>query len=69
MDRSNNDVYIVLEGTKIAGLYHYKDDAKDHASAIGGTVLLQQIKYKLPVWVSTMKESSELKAKQQSKTI
>ena len=66
--KSDNEVYVVMEGTKISGIYHYKDDAKDHASAIGGTVISQTVRYKKPTWVLTMIDSAQEKARLQSGT-
>jgi len=60
------DVFVVLEGTKVAGIYRYRDDADAHAGVVGGKVVLQQIKEETPGWVSTMLEASKEKARMQS---
>lgn len=63
-----NDVYVVMEGGKISGVYKYREDAKEHAQAVGGSVITQQLKTQLPGWVSTMIESAQEKARLQNPT-
>jgi hypothetical protein len=63
------DVYVVMEGSKVAGIYQWRDDAKSHATACGGNVVVQQLRYEIPIWVKTMNESAQEKAKLQGKTI
>lgn len=60
------DVFVVLEGSKMAGIYRYRDDADAHAEVVGGKVILQQIKEETPGWVSTMLEAGREKARMQS---
>lgn len=60
------DVFVVLEGSKMAGIYRYRDDADAHAEVVGGKVILQQIKEETPGWVSTMLEAGKEKARMQS---
>ncbi len=60
------DVFVVLEGSKVGGIYRYRDDADAHAEVVGGKVILQQIKEETPGWVSTMLEAGREKARMQS---
>ena len=63
--QSNKDVYVVMEGSKVAGIYQWRDDAKAHAVACGGNMIVQQLRYETPAWVRTMNDSAQEKAKQQ----
>lgn len=62
----NSEIYVVMEGSKIGGVYYMREDANSHASAIAGSVVVQQIRYNLPTWVKTMTESSVEKARLQN---
>lgn len=62
---SSRDLYVVMEGNKVAGIYQYREDAKAHALACGGNVIVQQLRLEIPTWVRTMNDSAMEKAKQQ----
>lgn len=64
--KNTNDVYIVIEGAKIGGVYSYRDDADCHAQAVGGIVVVQGVKNKIPVWVGTMLAAAKEKALMQN---
>lgn len=63
-----NDIYVVLEGSRLGGVYKYREDAVTHAQAIGGTVITQQVKTEVPTWVTSMVEAAQEKAKLQNPT-
>ena len=63
---NTEEVYVVTEGSKISGVYRWRDDAATHAQAVGGVVVVQSIKNQVPGWVTTMVESAKEKAHLQS---
>ena len=65
--QQSKDVYVVMEGSKVAGIYHWREDANSHAGACGGHVIVQQIRYDTPTWVKSMNESAQEKARLQSR--
>lgn len=65
MNGQSKDVYVVMEGSKVAGIYQWRDDAKSHAVACGGNVIVQQLRYETPAWVKSMNDSAQEKAKLQ----
>lgn len=64
-----NDVFVVMEGAKIGGVYRWRDDANVHAQAVGGAVVVQGIKNKIPGWVETMVASAKEKAQMQNSVV
>jgi hypothetical protein len=60
------ELYVVMDGGKIAGIYQWKADAREHAAAVAGTVIVQQVRYELPGWVATMVKAAKDKAIQQA---
>lgn len=74
--RSNNnsnthqssEVFVVMEGSKIGGVYQWRDDANAHAQVSGGTIVVQQVRYSTPGWVKTMVDSAQEKARLQGGT-
>ena len=58
-------VYAVVVGSKVEGVYRYKDDAKEHASVTGGVVITASVKDEVPQWVSTMVAAAKDKARMQ----
>jgi hypothetical protein len=64
-----NDVFVVMEGSKIGGVYRWRDDANAHAQAVGGLVVVQGIKNKIPGWVETMVASAKEKAEMQNSVV
>jgi hypothetical protein len=64
--KNTNDVYVVIEGAKIGGVYSCRDDADSHAQAVGGNVVVQGVKNKIPVWVGTMLAAAKEKALMQN---
>lgn len=60
-----SEVYVVMDGNKVGGIYQWRDDANAHAQAVGGTIVVQQVKYETPGWVKTMVESAQEKARLQ----
>ena len=65
MNGQSRDVYVVMEGNKIAGVYNWREDAKQHAVTCGGNVVVQQLRFEIPGWVKTMNDSAQEKAKLQ----
>lgn len=63
---NNGEVFVVMDGTKVGGIYRWRDDANDHAIAIGGNVVVQQIRNEIPGWVKTMVDSAKDKARMQN---
>lgn len=63
---SSTEVFVVMDGNKIGGLYRWRDDANSHAQAIGGVVVNQQVKNEVPGWVKTMIDAAVGKAQMQS---
>jgi hypothetical protein len=49
-----NNLFVVFEGHKIAGIYSHREDAEKHAQVIGGRMIIQELKHTAPVWVETM---------------
>lgn len=62
----SNNLFVVLEGHKIAGIYSNRDDADKHAQVVGGRILVQEVKHCLPVWVETMLKQAKDIAKIQN---
>jgi hypothetical protein len=62
----NNDIFVVMEGTRIAGVYRYREDAQAHAQVCAGNFVVQPIRGELPGWVQTMVDSSKEKARMQN---
>jgi hypothetical protein len=62
----SNDVFVVMEGAKIAGVYRYREDAVSHAQACGGNFIVQPIRNEVPGWVQVMVDSAKKKAQMQS---
>jgi len=60
------ELYVVMDGGKVAGIYQWKADAREHAAAVAGTVIVQQVRYELPGWVVTMIKAAKDKAVQQA---
>lgn len=63
---NNNEVFVVLDGSKLAGVYRYREDAASHAQACGGNYVVQLIRNEIPVWVQTMIDSAKEKARLQN---
>ena len=61
-----NDVYVVMDGNKVGGVYVYREDAQAHATAIGGNMITQPIRREVPGWVQTMVDSAKEKARMQN---
>jgi hypothetical protein len=61
------EVFLVLEGTKVVGVYFWQEDAKNHAEAVGGKVITQSVKFDLPGWVKVVLDDKKLKAQMQSR--
>jgi hypothetical protein len=66
MTPTSTEVFVVMDGNKIGGLYRWRDDANSHAQAIGGAVVTQQVRNEIPGWVKTMIDSAVGKAQMQS---
>ena len=64
---SNSELFVVMDGNKIGGIYRWRDDANAHSEAVGGSVIVQPIRYEMPGWVKTMISSAKEKAAQQSR--
>lgn len=62
----NNDVFVVMEGSRIAGVYRYREDANTHAQVCSGNVIVQTTRTELPGWVQVMVDSAKEKARMQS---
>lgn len=62
----NSDVFVVMEGTRIAGVYRYREDAQAHAQACAGNLIVQPIRNEIPGWVQTMVDASKEKARLQN---
>ena len=62
---AQSEVFVVLDGTKVGGIYHWREDADAHAQAVGGTVMRQAVKTEVPGWVQVMLEKSKGLAKMQ----
>lgn len=62
----SNNLFVVLEGHKIASIYSNRDDADKHAQVVGGRILVQEVKHSLPVWVETMLKQAREVAKIQN---
>lgn len=62
----SNDVFVVFDGTKLAGLYRYREDAASHAQACGGNFVVQQVRNEIPTWVQVMVDAAKEKARLQS---
>jgi hypothetical protein len=65
MNGQPKDVFVVMEGSKVSGIYQWREDAKAHAVACGGNVIVQQLRFETPGWVKTMNESAQEKARLQ----
>lgn len=62
----NSEIYIVMEGPKVGGVYYMREDANSHAKVVAGNVIVQQIRYSIPPWVKTMNDSAIEKARLQN---
>lgn len=62
----SNELFIVLEGTKIVGVYRYRDDAAAHSQVCGGRFVVQSIRETLPTWVQVMIDEAKDKARMQN---
>lgn len=62
----NNDVFVVFDGPKLAGVYRYREDAANHAQACGGNYVVQPIRNEIPSWVQVMVDASKEKARLQN---
>lgn len=60
------EVYVVMDGNKVGGIYHWKEDAQEHAQAVGGMLITQNVRYGIPTWIKTMNESALEKARLQN---
>lgn len=60
-----SEVFVVMDGNKVGGIYCWRDDANTHAQVVGGSVVVQQVKYEIPGWVKTMADSAKEKARLQ----
>lgn len=63
---TSTEIFVVMDGNKIGGLYRWRDDANSHAQAVGGAVVIQQIRNEIPGWVKTMIDSAVSKSQMQS---
>lgn len=61
----SSEVFVVLDGMKVGGIYHWREDADTHAQAVGGSVIRQPVKTEVPGWVQVMLEQSKGLAKMQ----
>lgn len=62
----SNDVFVVMEGSKIAGVYRYREDAVSHAQVCGGSFVVQPIRNEIPGWVQVMVDAAKKKAQMQN---
>lgn len=62
----NNDVFVVMDGARLAGVYRYREDASAHAQVCGGNFVVQPIRNEIPPWVRTMVDSATEKARMQN---
>jgi hypothetical protein len=62
----NNEVFVVMDGTRLAGVYRYREDAAAHAQACAGNYVVQHIRNEIPGWVQTMVDAAKEKAKMQN---
>ncbi len=62
----NNELFIVMAGPKIAGIYRWREDAEAHAQVCAGRLVIQSIRESLPSWVQVMVDEAKNKAKMQS---
>jgi hypothetical protein len=62
----NNELFIVMDGSKVAGIYRWRDDAESHAQICGGRLVIQSIRESLPSWVQVMVDEAKNKARMQS---
>lgn len=62
----SNEIFVVMEGTRVAGVYRYRDDAASHAQACGGNFVVQPIRNEVPSWVKVMIEAAKEKARMQN---
>ena len=60
------DLYMVLEGTKVASIYSSRDDADKHAQVVGGRIVVTQLKRTTPPWVEAMLKEAREKARLQN---
>ena len=64
-NNTTTDLYAVMAGGKLGGIYRFREDANTHAEVAGGVVVVQQVKNDVPAWVKTMAEASKEKAQLQ----
>lgn len=62
----NNEVFVVMDGTRLAGVYRYREDAASHAQACAGNYVVQPIRNEIPGWVQTMVDAAKEKARLQN---
>lgn len=62
----SNDVFVVMDGTRLAGVYRYREDASSHAQACGGNFIVQSVRNEIPGWVQTMIDAAKKKAQMQN---
>lgn len=62
----SNELFIVMEGSKIAGIYRWREDAESHAQICAGRLVIQSIRESLPSWVQVMVDEAKNKARMQS---
>lgn len=62
----SSDVFVVMDGARIGGVYRYREDATMHAQACGGSVVVQPTRNELPGWVRVMVDEAKEKARMQS---
>jgi hypothetical protein len=62
----STELFVVMDGNKIGGLYRWRNDASAHAQVVGGAVVIQQVRTEIPGWVKTMIDAAVDKAQMQS---
>ena len=62
----NNELFVVFEGSKLAGIYRWREDAESHAQICGGRLLVQTVRESLPSWVQVMVDEAKNKARMQN---
>jgi hypothetical protein len=62
----SNNLFVVFEGHKVAGIYAHREDAEKHSQVIGGRMIVQELRHSTPVWVETMLAQARETAKIQN---
>jgi len=62
----NKELFIVMDGSKVAGIYRWREDAETHSQICGGRLVIQSVREELPAWVQVMVEDAKTKAKMQN---